>query len=266
MGTWKDPNITEASGLACSRKSAAVIFTHNDEDGPVYAANSSTGVTVGKRGVKDHTLTDPEDIDLDILGYLWLADIGDNDANRSSVAVYKLKEFTSGFPGDVTWTRYVLRYPSGTAHNAETFMNRSDGKQFIISKVASGVVYQLPKLTSGTNQMKAAHGPDSDLAFVSGGVFQTDGQHSFLLKQGHLSTIYVFDRNWNQIDTISMPAMTKPEGIGISKDGRALTVCDDKGGTGGKYQTVKVPKAYWPKTVPVTPPPPNTPPTNPCAA
>lgn len=276
MSTWSGSEITEASGLAYSLRWPYHAYVHNDENGPVYCVDLRTGRVVGRCSVKDHTLVDPESIDIDSKGTLWFADIGDNSEVRSSVNVYTRGEFGPTQQGSKPWTRYNLKYPGGASHNAETFICWPNGKKQIVSKVASGVVYQLPTSlkTGASNTMTAVVGPSASLNLVSDAVASRDGRFAFVLRKDQNSTIYVFNSSWTQIDTISMPAMTKPEGIGIQKDGKVLIVCDDTGGTGGVYQKVKIPGTYCPAgslkyddDTTVTPPadPAPAPPVNPCS-
>jgi DNA-binding beta-propeller fold protein YncE len=263
MGTWDDSGITEASGLALSKKWKDIAYVHNDEDGDIFIVNLSTGETVGKIGIKGHTLVDPEDIDIDANGYLRIADIGDNSAARTSVFIYKIKEPGPGYHGDKTWTQYELRYPSGTAHNAEAFTVWPNDKKQIVTKEASSTVYELPKTlkTDAVNNLKqVATGLPS---YMAGIVASPDGRLAFGVRKDHNSTIYVFNNQWETKDPISMTAMVKPEGIGLSADGKTLWVCDDKGSAGGHYQKVKVPTEYQPYAKPYVPP---TAPLNPCGA
>lgn len=276
---WTDSNITESSGLAYSRKWANIAYTNNDENGPIYVVDLTTGDTVGKLTVADRTMVDPESMSIDFKGGLWLADIGNNDPigdPRDDVRVYTRGEPGPGHYETKPFTRYILKYPSGTPHNAETFITWPDGKKQIISKVASGVVYQLPTTlkTGATNTMTAVFGPDAALNLVSDAVVSQDGRWVFLLRQGQLSTIYVFNTSWTQVGTISMSAMTKPEGIAITQNGKALWVCDDDGSSGGAVQKVNIPGTWCPAgatkydddtTVTPAADPAPAPPVNPCA-
>lgn len=269
MGTWQDSSLTESSGLAYSTKAANRAFTHNDENGPVHCVDLTTGKTLAKVSVKDRTLIDPESISIDANGVLWLADIGDNDATRDDVRVYTRGEFGPGDSGAKPWVRYILKYPGGTAHNAETFLiNPVTGSKFIISKTSSGVVYKLPSSlkTGVTNTMTADHGPDSALDMVADGVYSPDGRYIFLLRKDQGSTVFVFDSDWNPKTNISMPSMTKPEGICITKDGKSLWVTEDHGGPHGPFQKVAVPATYWPAGSGGGSDPGAPPPMNPCAA
>lgn len=265
MGHWQFPELTEASGLAYSRKWASLAYVHNDEAGPLYAVDLSTGKKLGSASISGVTLVDPESVDIDLDGIVWRFDVGDNDENRSHVSAYSHREFGPNDIGSVGWIRYDFTYQGGP-RNAETGICWPNGRIDIVDKRASGSVFEFTKHRGSTATLKRRYGPSTDLAFVSDAVASQDGKWAFVLKKDHNSTIYVFNSKWQQVDSFAMPAMTKPEGIGIKKDGKGLWVCDDAGATGGFFQQVKIPTAYWPVSKPYTPPPVTTPPVNPCAA
>lgn len=269
MGTWDDSSLLEASSMAYSTSGSNRAFVNGDENRAVHLVDLETGETLAKVSVKDRTLVDPESSDIDAAGAYNLFDIGDNDENRSSVVLYTRGQWGPGFFGAKPFVRYVLKYPSGTSHNAEAGLCHPDGNRYIISKTASGAIYKLPKnlKTGATNTMTVEHGSDSDLAFVSEAKFSRDGLWMFVIKKDQNSTIYVWRvSDWTQVATISMTAMTKPEGLCLTKDGKGLWVCDDDGSPGGFYQRVSVPAAYQPAGSGGGAPPPPVPPVNPCAA
>ncbi|MGR6028024.1 hypothetical protein ACS7JX_14170 [Rhodococcus erythropolis] len=79
---------------------------------------------------------DVEDLSSTPDGHLWLADIGDNNAVRTSIGLIELDP-TSGAA-----TSYPLVYPDG-AHDAETLLIQSNGLPVIVTKdyLGASVVY-----------------------------------------------------------------------------------------------------------------------------
>ncbi|MGW6659990.1 hypothetical protein [Rhodococcus sp. NPDC055024] len=79
---------------------------------------------------------DVEDLSSTPDGHLWLADIGDNNAVRTSIGLIELDP-TSG-----TTASYPLIYPDG-AHDAETLLIQGDGLPVIVTKdyFGASVVY-----------------------------------------------------------------------------------------------------------------------------
>ena len=137
--------LNEVSGLAESRTNAGVFWVHNDSgDRPrVYAFNRA-GAWLGRYTLRGATAVDWEDMAIGPAGggrsYLYLADIGDNSARRSSVRVYRVAEpvvHTNQSPVTGTLsvvTRYDFRYPDGP-RDAEGFMvDPLTGDFYVVSK------------------------------------------------------------------------------------------------------------------------------------
>jgi hypothetical protein len=93
-GTFADPRIGESSGVAASRRSPGVLWTHNDSgDRPYLFATDTSGAALGTFSVTGARNVDWEDIALGRCAgatCLYLADTGDNNERRSSVALYRL--------------------------------------------------------------------------------------------------------------------------------------------------------------------------------
>src|SRR5262245_44525722 len=91
-----DPRIVEASGIATSIVHPAVMYVHNDsgDSARFFALDGHTGRTVATYTVPGATNIDWEDIavarDRRGVPSVWLADIGDNDANRTEVRIYRV--------------------------------------------------------------------------------------------------------------------------------------------------------------------------------
>jgi hypothetical protein len=116
VGTLQNHNIDEASGLARSQRYPDVFWVIND-DGPsnLYAIDSA-GRDLGRVKISDTSNRDWEDIasfTLDGVGYLLIADIGDNDGKRKDVRIYVVEEPKPGKSKvDYAW-RLDFEYPEG---------------------------------------------------------------------------------------------------------------------------------------------------------
>src|SRR5215207_9840329 len=73
---------------------------------------------------------DPEDLGVGPDGSFWVADIGDNDARRQTIAVWKLA------PNAKTLVPYRATYPDG-AHDAEAILIGADGVPIVVTKELS---------------------------------------------------------------------------------------------------------------------------------
>ena len=162
-GTVNIPGLVEASGVAASRNTPGVLWTHNDSGSPAVAyAIDTRGRSLGTYALPGNT--DNEDIGIGPgpvanVSYLYVADIGDNSANRSSIALYQIPE-----PAVYAWQTnspvvgramkgartIALTYPDG-AHNAEAeFIDPLTGDWFVLTKASTSRVYSAPKVLLDT--------------------------------------------------------------------------------------------------------------------
>jgi hypothetical protein len=126
-------DINEASGLAASTINPGYLWTHEDSgaDAEVILLNRWGKVVVS------YQLKDAQNVDWEDMAtgpgpdagskYLYLADIGDNNAKRDDVVIYRIKEpiynpADSGKTIEVTGVEQLTAtYPKG-ARDAETLM------------------------------------------------------------------------------------------------------------------------------------------------
>jgi hypothetical protein len=155
--TIRDPRVDEASGIALGVVSPGVAYIQNDsgDTNRFFAVDARTGSTAATITVRGARNVDWEDIAVapspSGVPSVWLADIGDNDATRGEVEVYRVAEPTvraSARDVSITTRRadvWRLSYPTGPV-NAESFAVTPTGVGYLVTKSVSGrsVVYQLP--------------------------------------------------------------------------------------------------------------------------
>jgi hypothetical protein len=95
-GELDAPPKLETSGLAISRRSADVLWTHDDSGGAaaLYAVKTS-GEKIGVlhvQGAKNEDWEDLASYELDGKSWLLIADTGDNDAKRATVMLHMVEE------------------------------------------------------------------------------------------------------------------------------------------------------------------------------
>lgn len=150
--SFKNPQITESSGVVVSRRHTGVLWTHNDSgDGPYLYATDSLGNDRGAIRVSGAEAVDWEDLasgpcPVGSGTCLYIADTGDNLERRPSVAIYAVPEpEPPRTPADtqrVTAAARVLRfrYPDGSHDVEAIYVSPRDTAVYLVSKGRSGPV------------------------------------------------------------------------------------------------------------------------------
>lgn len=154
-GVVANTALTEISGIAASRQHANVLYAHNDSGGAasVYAMTLQ-GQTLGEYQLANATNFDWEDMSLGPCPggtCIYLADIGDNGAVRTSVFLYRFLEPTTPPSGvtTVTWERFELVYDQSLKTDAESFMvHPITGTIYIVTKKQLGQKSAVYKATT----------------------------------------------------------------------------------------------------------------------
>lgn len=133
---------TELSGLVASRSRPGVLWTHNDSgDSARLLAVTTSGRTVAEVALSGAQNVDWEDIERGPGGDLLVGDIGDNDARRGSIVVYRVREPRETDPARSTVAvaaRYELRYPGGPRDAEALLFDRRSGAIVIVTKSFGG--------------------------------------------------------------------------------------------------------------------------------
>jgi hypothetical protein len=141
-GVIRSDAARELSGLAASRTQPGVLWTHNDSgDGPRVLAVGRTGRLLAQMTLAGASAVDWEDIAAarsGRSGFLYAADIGDNDAIRSEVAAYRVREPSVGRGGPRIRTasadRLRLRYPDGPRDAEALLVDPATRALVVVSK------------------------------------------------------------------------------------------------------------------------------------
>jgi len=140
--------VHEASGLALSRRSEGVLWTHGDAGEPVIVAVGEDGQARGVTRVAGATVQNWEDIAAGPCpggDCLYIADIGDNAANRGQITVYRVPEPDPGAASTSPAEALHASYPDGS-HDAEAMFLDSAGRIYLVTKGETGPVgvYRFP--------------------------------------------------------------------------------------------------------------------------
>jgi hypothetical protein len=134
----RSPAATEISGIVLSRSRPGVLWAHNDSgDSPRLLAFRTSGEPVAEVMLAGAENVDWEDIATGRDGALLVGDIGDNQARRASVVVYRVSEPRASGTVAVA-ARYELRYPDGPRDAEALLFDRSTGAIVVVSKSYAG--------------------------------------------------------------------------------------------------------------------------------
>lgn len=138
--------VHEASGLALG--AGGLLWTHGDSGDPLILAVSAQGAPLGSVRVTGARVEDWEDIAAGPCGggrCLFVGDVGDNDAARARVTVYRIPE--PGPDADASAPADALHatYPDG-AHDAEAIFVDAAGRIHLVTKGETGGIglYRYP--------------------------------------------------------------------------------------------------------------------------
>ncbi len=168
MGLVKNDEITEASGLVASSKNKGVLWTHNDSgnENKIFALDTN-GNHLGEYTLGGAPNRDWEDIAIgpgpdESKTYLYIGDIGDNDAQYTFKYVYRIEEpivnlNQNSVSETITGSSKISFYYPDGSRDAETLMIDPLSKDlYIISKRDSKIrVYKLPYPQSTVNNIQA---------------------------------------------------------------------------------------------------------------
>lgn len=251
IANLKNPAINESSGLAASRLTPNVYWTHNDSgDGPFVYAFDSTGESRGVFRVAGAHARDWEDMGTGPgpergKSYLYLGDIGDNEEKREEIVVYRVAEpaltaadktSTKAKPGTTKPAEAIrLRYPDGK-HDAETLLvHPTTGNLYIVTKIMlrNATVYEAAApLTSGQVITMKRIGEiriPSLLGALTGGSISPDGRRVAFCDylQGYEAELPAASKDFNDIwkqkfTGFSLGQREQGEAIAYRADGKAL--------------------------------------------
>ena len=147
-GHLAEPALTELSGLAASPTHDGVLWAHNDSGGaPALHALAPDGTALGTFPIAGAEAVDWEDMAVGpgpdpTRPLLYVGDIGDNDAVRDSVTIYRAAEPQARPDGVGVALALVdataVRYPNGPADVEALLVDPDTGDVLLITKSYAG--------------------------------------------------------------------------------------------------------------------------------
>lgn len=216
--TFADPAVVESSGLVALDD---LVVTVNDsgDSGRVFAVGPE-GRTVGV------TTFAESPVDVEALapagppgsGEVWVGDIGDNAAARSSVSVTRVPVGRGDRSG--AYPTFELVYADG-ARDAETLLaDPTTGRLHVVSKgIFGGTVYSAPRRLSADRPNVLRPVADA-LPVATDGAFWPDGRH--LVVRGYGRAVVYAWPSMTAVADLDLPDQDQGEGIAVTADGRVL--------------------------------------------
>src|SRR5688500_8741038 len=165
-GSLEAPPKQEASGLAISRHSPDILWTHDDSGGaPVLYAVDTSGKKRGSlrlRGVKNDDWEDLASFQRDGKAWLLIADTGDNDAERDTVRLHVVEEPVVAQLNPAKDIEAApayslrLRYEDGSRDCESVAVDPVEGVVYLLTKRdAPARLYRVPLGAMGEKQVVA---------------------------------------------------------------------------------------------------------------
>ncbi|MBP7205882.1 MAG: hypothetical protein KBA54_05125 [Candidatus Cloacimonetes bacterium] len=238
--TVEEPDINEASGLASSLKTPGLLYTHNDSGGKaeVFVLNKS-GLMPARIVLKGVTNRDWEDIATGIdprdrQPYVYVGEIGDNNARHPSAFIYRFAEpeimdtliTVSGID------RIEFTYEDGPRDAEALFADPRSGDLYVISKREENCgIYRLGYPQSFSQPNVARRVGSLPYNWVTAADISPSGRR-ILIKT--YSNIYRYQRGKNQ--TVAAALAGKYKTLHYKLEGQGEAVAFDEKGKG--YLTI----------------------------
>ena len=246
-----DPRITEASGLAPSRRHPGIIYMHNDSgDGPRIFAVGPDGRTRAIFTLAGARNRDWEGMALGRDGAgrpaLYVADVGDNLGGQwPFVTVYRIPEPAQMRSQTLRATAFRLKYRDGARNAESVLIDPRTNRLYIASKLLTGALYAAPARlkTSGFNMLrKVGDAPP----IATDAAFAPDGR-TFVIRTYTEAYVYAMTAAGpgRRLDVVPLPDQDQGESIAFGPDGTALLAGSE--GADEPLWRVQLPAAARPK-------------------
>lgn len=239
------PELPEGSGVAASKRSPGRFWAHNDSGEPVLLSLDSRGAVLGRIRLAGTRVDDWEAVAVGPCpagSCIYVGDIGDNDAGRSEITIYRVAE-----PADAAGTVdgadvFRARYPDG-AHDAEALLITPKGEIVIVTKGETGPtgLYRLPAdAKPGRPSTLQQIGKPRQSAKAAAGERITDGAVSpsgawVALRTRTTLLLYrtedLMSGNWQEASRGSLKELGEPQGEGVAfGDDKTVYLVGEGGG------------------------------------
>jgi hypothetical protein len=228
-GRVADPTANELSGLVRSRSQPDLLWSHDDSGaGPILYGLRADGRVAARPAVTAAQAQDWEDIAAgpghDGQPLLYVGDIGDNEARRASVDVYRIPEPRVGDAATAPAARLRLRYPDG-AHDAEALLIDPLRAELVIVTKALGSAraYRASARAAAGSQTTLRSGPAIGMSLVTAGDVSADGRIVVLRSYDRVAVWVRRDRE-RLTTTLRRAPCVSPTSLADEGQGEAIAV------------------------------------------
>ena len=239
------PSLQEGSGVGVSRQNSRRVWAHNDSGKPVLVAMDDQGAVAGQIQLTGAHVEDWEAMAVGPCpagSCLFVGDIGDNDAQRKRITIYRVPEPASGSEAVTAHDAFHANYPDG-AHDAETLLVTPKGELYVVTKGDTGpvAVYRFPRdLQNGATVKLERVGQPRDRGRagaddrITDGAISPDGTWVALRTNRDLRWYRAADLlsgNWREASRVNLTALGEPQGEGVTfADNETLYLVGEGGG------------------------------------
>ncbi|MGH3455436.1 MAG: hypothetical protein ACRDP2_13520 [Nocardioidaceae bacterium] len=242
IATITDDRIAESSALVQSTVDSDLAYTINDSgnDTVVYVLDLDTGEVVGTTTLN----VDAEDTEAMAIGgddRLYVADIGDNDAARDTIALYAIDQTAAG-DTTVTPDVYEVRYSDGPSDAETLLVDPATGRMSIVTKnLLAGSVYRLPGPLRADRVNVARPIDVSAPGMVTDGAYLPDGEGVAL--RTYIDIVVYAVPSWREVGTIDTPPQRQSESLAAWDRRRSVLVGTEK--LPSPIIQVEIPRSQW---------------------
>ena len=242
--------LPEASGLAFSGGAAGRLWTHNDSSDPVLFVLDTSGSVTGRVQLSGATVVDWEAVSVGPCpsgSCIFVGDIGDNNARRDRITVYRLTE-PAGANVAVPAEAFHATYPDGP-QDAETLLVAPDGGIYIVTKGSTGPIalYRFPRSLSAGAVVRLervgtprSSGRVANKEEITDGAVSPDGARIVLRTHDALFFYRASDLlagNWRVEQTADLTEIAEPQGEGVAFGPDNSVYLSGEGGGGSRAGT-----------------------------